>query len=123
MQKIKTSFKSQSFRYNFAVDGGAISSIVTPVVIPAGALMLSMFPSLQIITPLAGGAGALFAIETPVEVYYDPQLLATYNSGFATTNAAFINPTLGGTVQMTISVNTITAGEFIMTLSYWEYVL
>lgn len=131
MAKITSSFKSQSFLYDFTVDGGAISTIGMGIFIPSGALIQTF--GVKNFTPItSGGAGVIDVgvVGFPIAVINNAGLpngdFRDYNvperflqNIICNQNNVQIPAALE--VIVTISAFALTAGAFICTINYIEY--
>lgn len=149
MAKLNSSFKWQTFTYDFAVDGGAISTIPMGIFISAKTVLCAC--NLCILISLASGGAAVVdiglingsgteiinnaygQIGTYVDYNDATKGLGTVLSKLAGFVGSFImctgDPATGnpieiitpGEIGITISAFALTAGNFIATLFYMEY--
>lgn len=145
MSKLKSSFKWQSFRYDFAVDGGAVSSIPMGIFMPVNCQLLGI-ALFQVTVPTSGGGGnATIDIGllggTTVEIIdnatsgatgnfqdYDP---ATWGFGITLpgqalpgiipTTTTLVKETTARQVIVSIGTDPLTAGAFTATIYYNEF--
>ncbi len=140
----KGSLKSANFRYNFAIDGGAISTIPMGAFIPAGAIVLGSFiqaingadlaslgAAVVDINTTAGASIVNNAVSGTTGTYADYNL-ATYGFAvFAAVTYSMIPVNAnGGLIQqfnaaselaVAISAFAITAGSFNCSVLYLEF--
>jgi len=134
MAAIRSSFKSKSFVYDFAVDTGAIAALPMGVFLPAGAQIYDFL--VLPITPLASGGAATVdvgVVGRPIAI------ISNVGAGFSGTYAdynspvAFINlpkivlveqsTPLAISLEIIVSIGgfVLTAGKFNCTVFYIEY--
>lgn len=142
MAKIKSALKCQSFKYDFAVDGGAQSTIGMGIFLPECQLVGC---TLLMLSDLAGGAGATLDIGTlgaTASIISNTTLGAAHDYTdyqIAFLGFRYVNGALNGTVSsfignnfpilstpadevaVTISNANITGGAFICTVFYIEF--
>lgn len=127
MAKFTSSFKNKSFVYDFAVDGGLVSSIPMGISFPTGAALVGI--TFNQLTAFVGGAGATFEVGTasgtasltPAGI---PVVAAAWIGTGSTQvimGTAFTFTLLNEEVLFTIGVNPLTAGRMIQTIYYQEY--
>jgi hypothetical protein len=127
MAATRSSLKSKSFVYDFAVDGGAISSIPMGIFFSTGVALIGI--CYNQITAFVGGAGATFAVGTlsgtaSLTRSGVPEVAAGWTGTGSTMvimGTAFTFTLLNEEVLFTIAVNTLTAGRMIQTIYYQEY--
>ena len=119
MAKLTASFKSFTFIYDFAVDGGVVGPIPSGVFLPVNFLVVQS--SVQILTPLAGGAGATVEVGVTANTafLYPTTLLAAFltSNGIPVLAAPDIITAAGRSqLLLTVGINALTAGVFIFTV-------
>ena len=116
MKKVASAIKIQSFLYDFSVDGGAIGSLNTKIVVPNNCIITQI--SSQIIITIVS-AGSTIAIGWASNL-----LLNSFANGdpVGTVNTAQPNNATLQTRQFlfTIGINPITAGKVLTLISYFE---
>lgn len=134
MAKTTVSLKQVSFRYNFANDGGAVSTIPMGVFLPANAIILKQIITVE--TPLTSGGGATFktgwtgnngAIGGTAVAYGNfntlaPLDMALWHMLAITADPSYTFPVTVGSVELNITIGNaaITAGAFVATTIYIE---
>jgi len=126
LQRVDT-FK-QSFLYDFSVDGGAVGTLVTPVILPAGAYVRTRVDTLATVTSggaatinmTAGGTSLLTTGATGKADIPTVGLSNGLNDVVATTanNATSGIVTAGGQVSLVIAGAALTAGKFYVVFEY-----
>lgn len=118
--------------YNFAKDGGAISAIVSPVVIPARAVIIGGFVSVITTCVTAGADAGTMAISVEgandiVAAIAVSNAANPWDAGRQpivpkrnTPETTSVKTTVARRVTFTIAVQAFTAGKFVV---YLEYVL
>jgi hypothetical protein len=127
-----TNLKTVQGEYDFAVDGGAISTIVlrqggsnVPNLIPAGAVILGGY--IEVLTTLTSGGSATVGINS--EAAGDIKAAATAFTAYASTGSGIVAilPSWGTTavkttasrsLAITIATATVTAGKFRVVVFY-----
>ena len=117
--------KNLSFVYDFAVDGGAVSTIGMGVFLPAGAVV--MLGTAQVVTGLTSGGAATIAVgwtgstgaviaALAVASWSDDAVIEGVDL-----TVAMVKVTAIQQLAVTIATATLTAGRFFYTCDYIEY--
>ncbi len=146
MSKINGSLKTLNFKYDFAIDGGAIGQINMGVFVPSGAMIMGVWARQT--NPLSGaltsaGSAKVDIILTSGNTLVDNAAMgavgtyvdyntSTYGflggkgSAFPTIipislNGGLIQPTVSSQVQINIYGAAITGGSIIATIVYMDF--
>lgn len=136
--------KSLAFNYNFAIDGGLVGAINTPVWLPANALVTRL-AILPLVNLTSGGGGTTIQIKcaalnlSAATLYSDVAFTAAsgdllkpaFSNGITgsglnpvavtgTVNLDYVPVVTGAQVTMNIAVNPLSAGNFVCVVEYYS---
>ena len=122
MNKVFPAIKTQSFIYDFDIDGGAVGSIGTGIIIPTTAtFFICVF---RVLTPVTSGGAALINVGwngqlSAIAQNLGPLPLAAGSFAIPGTGA----PCEGLEILFSISVAPLTAGKIIVHMPYIDSAL
>jgi hypothetical protein len=117
--------KIYSFRYSFAVDGGTVSTIQAPFILPGGSIACLI--TINVIAAVTGGAGSTVAFGTGTgaanNAFFAAIAVASLGTGvilvdMPATPSIILGP--GEKPSITIGTDPLTAGIFDVTVQYIE---